>query len=118
MALTVKSRRDRSASMAVEKTTSGFRDDAPYCSARCVVTSTRVVPRAAPMVPKRLPWDQTLSAQPARICSVREGRASVVKSRSPPALRRSSQEVADHPADQVETGPGGLEQAGQLVGCV
>ena len=41
IALTVKSRRARSASRAVEKTTSGLREVLSYSSARWVVTSTR-----------------------------------------------------------------------------
>ncbi len=102
MALTVKSRLERSASMAVEKATSGLREPASYSSARWVVTSTRCPSLIAPMVPKRLPCVQMLSAQEDNSSSVTDGKASVVKSRSPVGVQLVQESIADDAADKVQ----------------
>ena len=62
MALTVKSRRDRSASTASENATWGLRESGWYASARWVVTSKSRPSNRAPMVPNRSPWVHTASA--------------------------------------------------------
>ena len=76
----------------------------------------RAGPRRRPMVPKRLPWVQTASAQPATTASMSSGRASVVKSRSPPSLQAVEHGVPDDAADQVELPAGPLETGRQLGG--
>ena len=80
MALTVKSRRERSASTSSPKATSGLRESDRYTSARCVVISYTRPARRQPMVPKRFPCVQTASAQPPTIRSISSGRALVVRS--------------------------------------
>ena len=82
MALTVKSRRDRSSSILSPKATSGLRESGRYASARWVVISYFCPARRQAMVPKRLPWVHTASAQPRTSASMSSGRASVVKSKS------------------------------------
>ena len=82
MALTVKSRRERSVSRSSAKVTDGLRLSGWYTSARKVVISKRTSPREQPTVPKALPWSQTCSAQPVTSRSISSGRASVVRSRS------------------------------------
>ncbi len=94
MALTVKSRRDRSSPMSSPKATSGLRESGRYASARWVVISYFCPPRRQAMVPKRLPWVHTASAQPRTTASMSSGRASVVKSRSGPESPTGAPSVA------------------------
>ncbi len=82
MALTVKSRRDRSASTASLYTTSGLRESGLYTSARWVVISNVRSSWRQPMVPKRSPWVHTASAHPFTSRLISAGRASVVRSMS------------------------------------
>ena len=49
-----------------------------------VISKVRVAVASAPIVPKRSPWVHTASAQPATSRLISAGRASVVRSRSPP----------------------------------
>ena len=94
MALTVKSRRDRSVSRSVAKETTGLRDPLSYRSVRKVVTSTRALPRCAATVPNSIPVVQTFPRdQRFMISSERSGGAGVAKSRSggelPPRASRT-----------------------------
>ena len=82
IALTVKSRRDRSTSTASENTTWGLRLSDVYASARCVVISMVRPSTFSPIVPNFLPWVHTASAMLFAMLSICSGRASVVKSRS------------------------------------
>ena len=84
MALTVKSRRERSPSIVSPNSTSGLRESSSYLSDRYVVTSTVTSPRFAATVPKRIPVSHVLSAHALRIFLLSWGRASVVKSKSFP----------------------------------
>ena len=59
IALIVKSRRDRSASMSSANATSGLRLSGRYTSARNVVTSMRTPSFSQPTVPNRWPWSHT-----------------------------------------------------------
>ena len=99
MALTVKSRRDRSTSMESPNDTSGFRDSGRYTSARCVVISKRCPSWLRPTVPKRFPCSHTASAHPFTRRSTSSGGASVVRSRS------FSPGSAEIPAKASRTGP-------------
>ena len=104
MALTVKSRRDRSASMASANTTSGLRESGVVGLGPVggdLVGPAR--PGVAPMVPKRSPWVHTASAQPARMALISAGRASVVRSMSPPPVA-AEQQVADGAARRGTAG--------------
>ena len=65
------------------------------------------------MVPKRAPWSHTASAIGPTTALASSGVASVVKSRSGRSRDRSSQQVADDPADEVEAVAGGREALGQ-----
>jgi len=83
-ALTVKSRRARSASSdRPYATRAGLRDSGRYCSLRYVVISQTRLPRRRPTVPNSIPISQIVSAQPAAIFRTSPGRASVARSRSP-----------------------------------
>ena len=80
IALTVKSRRERSVSSESENVTVGLRLSGRYTSARKVVISTRISPWAAPIVPKACPCSHTWSAHGRTSSRIRSGRASVVRS--------------------------------------
>ena len=90
IALTVKSRRERSPSIVRPNSTSGLRESSSYFSVRYVVTSTVVSPRFAATVPNTIPVSQTLSAHALRIFFVSCGCASVVKSKSFPSRPKSA----------------------------
>ena len=90
IALTVKSRRDKSPSIVSPNSTSGLRESSSYFSVRYVVTSTVVSPRFPATVPNTIPVSQTLSAHDLRIFFVSCGCASVVKSKSFPSRPRSA----------------------------
>ncbi len=95
MALTVKSRRERSVSMSSPKATTGLRESGWYTSARKVVISKRAPSLAQPTVPNAWPCSQTASAHPRTIRSTSSGRASVVRSMS--SLGRPSTRSRTHP---------------------
>ena len=88
--LTVKSRRDKSPSIDVPNSTSGFLESLEYVSLRYVVISTVVSPRFAATVPNSIPVSQTLSAHFCNIFLLSRAGALVVKSRSLPSLPRSA----------------------------
>ena len=90
MALTVKSRRRRSASRDVPYRTAGFRDRGPYSSLRYVVISKMVLFFRSPTVPKSIPTVHTVSAQFSTIFRTSAGGALVVRSRSPGSRPRNT----------------------------
>ncbi len=130
IALTVKSRRDRSISMSSENSTSGLRLSGWYTSARYVVISIGTPPRMRPTVPKRLPWSHMLSAHPLTSCSMTSGpgvrreveleAAGAGAAQEGVAHRAAHQEAlvpgVDEPARDLLRGRRGVEQRLQTLG--
>ncbi len=111
MALTVKSRRDRSASMASANTTSGLRlSEVVGLGPVGRDLHARGRRRRRPMVPNRLPWVHTASAQPATSRSISSGPGVGREVEVAASVEPAEDGVADDPADQVQAVPGGREK--------